>query len=228
MSEDTITDSVTMDNLYVGRYPEWKGSRTIAESQTLLRGTVLGLILYGAVTSVADAGNTGDGTVTALDTLSGAGAVVGAYNLECTVAIADGGSFKLVDPNGIQVAGNLTLTVGAGAATVFEVAGLTFTITDGATNFVVGDKFAVTVAEGSGEAVTLDIAATDGSDIFDSILLDNRTTGVSETLPAPVAESGGFREESLIFGGSTTIDDVRKQMRDKNCYTKSAATLIGV
>ncbi len=38
------------------------------------------------------------------------------------------------------------MTVGAAAATVFEVAGLKFTLTDGSTDFVAGATFTITVA----------------------------------------------------------------------------------
>lgn len=102
-------------------------------------------------TVTADGSNTGDGTVTAVV----AGAVpAGDYNLECTVAVTNGGVFKLEDPNGNIIASELRMDAGAGAATIFVAAGITFTITDGATDFVVGDKFTLAI-ESAGEYALL-------------------------------------------------------------------------
>jgi hypothetical protein len=118
------------------------GATTVKEFTILARKEVA-----DAITVTADAGNTGDGTVTLASVVAGAVVpLVGDYTLECIQAVTNGGVFKLVDPNGAIVASGLTLTVGAGAVTLFEVAGMTFTVTDGATDFIVGDKFALTVA----------------------------------------------------------------------------------
>ena len=121
---------------------------TFAGAATFLKGTILALKeVADAITVAADGGNTGDGTVTAASVVTGPVVpLLGDYNLECIAAVTNGGTFKLEDPNGALVGNNLVMTAGAGVSTVFTVAGMTFTITDGATDFVVGDKFALTVA----------------------------------------------------------------------------------
>jgi len=114
---------------------------------TMAQYTVMGYQVSAVpATGTADVGNTGDGAVTAVAKLSdGKSAIIGSYNLECTAAVANGGTFKLEDPHGNLIAGNLVMTAGAGVATFFEAGGLTFTITDGAADFIVGDKFAIVV-----------------------------------------------------------------------------------
>lgn len=92
---------------------------------------------YGSPTSTPDAGNTGDGTVGSLS-VTGAPRP-GAYNLECTAVAVDAGTFKLVDPNGTVLKSDITVGVAQ------SVNGLDFTISDGAADFAVGDKFAVEV-----------------------------------------------------------------------------------
>lgn len=96
---------------------------------------------YGTVTGTAGAGNTGDGTISALSAANGV--VPGGYKLECIAAAADGGTFALRAPNGSLVSNSLVLT--ASTATPFVVGGLSFTVTPGAADFVVGDSFAIDV-----------------------------------------------------------------------------------
>lgn len=228
MVYDTQSSSRTPDNLVLDGYPLKRGARTLATGD-LARGSVLGKILYtGAVTAVADVGNTGDGTCTALSILPGAGIIPsGAYNLECTAAVTNGGTFKLEDPTGLVISSNISMTAGAGAATVFEVGGVKFTLTDGATDFIVGDLFVVTVVAGAGTVTLLDKTATDGSQYFDSILIE-ATDASSATKKAPVAEAGEFDTRGLVFASGTVYGDVADQMRDANCYLNTSNALVGV
>lgn len=97
---------------------------------------------YGTVTSTPGT-NTGNGTVT---TLSASGdPTPGAWSLVCNTAVANGGVFTLTDPNGTVVSTAVTMTPGVGAATIVNQGGLTFTLTDGTTNFAVGDSFSIAV-----------------------------------------------------------------------------------
>jgi len=98
---------------------------------------------YGTVTSQPGT-NTGNGTVTA-PSVTGTPRP-GAYKLTLVTAVADGGVFKLTDPDGNVVSSNVTMTPGPAGATVINTGGLQFTITDGATNFAVGDSFTIIVA----------------------------------------------------------------------------------
>ncbi len=100
---------------------------------------------YGVVAAGAISG-TGDGTLTALAVHAGSVVEPGTYTLVLKTAVADGGVWKLLDSDGKLVADDITMTPGAGEATVFsDVGGLDFTITDGTANFAVDDSFTITV-----------------------------------------------------------------------------------
>lgn len=111
-------------------------------------GTVMAILTSanaGVVT--ADAGNTGNGVFGAVTV--GNDAITGTYVVEITEAAAEGGTFSVTDPNGDAV--------GTGEVGVaFSAGGLSFTIADGATDFVVGDKWTVAVTAGLGEWVPYD------------------------------------------------------------------------
>jgi phage tail sheath gpL-like len=97
---------------------------------------------YGSVTASALTG-TGNGTLTALSTTGTP--LPGAWTLKVVTAVANGGVWSLTDPNGTIVSSALTMTPGVGAATVFNVGGLQFTLTDGTTDFGLGASFTITV-----------------------------------------------------------------------------------
>lgn len=160
--------------------------------------TVLGEKKVVATSITADVGNTGDGTFTALALAVGPKPIVGSWNVECTFAVTNGGVFKLEDPNGNIVADNLTLRVGAGLATTFNVAGMTFVITDGATDFVAGDKAAIVIGSASGY-LPLEPDAVNGLEEFAGIYL-----GPSIAAATIVA---GAVEDVQILTGDAFIDE---------------------
>ncbi|MBI4798240.1 MAG: head decoration protein [Desulfarculus sp.] len=158
------------------------------QARVLEIGSVLGRITKGAATAAAVAGNTGGGAAGAV-TL-GAKAKLGAYTLTCITAAAGGGVFKVVDPDGIRLGNDLTV----GQAYVGDHINLT--VSDGAPDFAVGDKFTVTVAGGAGKAKAVDFAATDGSQQAAGVLIAKVTapdgvdaTGVAIVRDAVIAPS---------------------------------------
>lgn len=86
--------------------------------------------------------NTGNGTIT-LDATTPilAGAKVGVYSIKCIAAAADGGTFRVSDPDG-YVLGDIVMATGAGAF----ANDIKFALADGSSDFIVGDGFKVTVA----------------------------------------------------------------------------------
>lgn len=154
----------------------------------LLTGMVLGRISKGVAASAAAAGNTGNGLITAAPTV-GQAAKPGVYRLVCIEPAADGGKFAVEDPDGILIG---VATVGVEFTTH-----LTFTIADGAADFVAGDSFTVTVAAGSGKVKQIDFAATDGSNVPCGLLLLDTTaldgadrSGVAIVRNAIVSDAG--------------------------------------
>ncbi len=160
--------STFAEGKYAGEFliSEANGTRsreqvTLALGNNLEAGSVLGKITLGAGSSAAGGGNTGNGAMGAITV--GANAQVGDYVLTITKAAVDAGDFQVVDPQGDVIG------VGAvGAA--FSGGGLSFTLADGAADFVVGDTFTITVAAGSGKYAEMDPAATDGSQVAAGVL----------------------------------------------------------
>ena len=128
--------------------------------RALAIGTVYGKRLFGTPTSDAT-GNTGNGTIGSI--ALGPRARVGDYVIACVVAATDGGIFQVTGPDGVSL--GLALV-----GTAFANDALGFTIADGATDFVVGDTFTLTVPAGDGKAVAVDFAATDGSQVAAGVL----------------------------------------------------------
>lgn len=124
-------------------------------------GTVLGKASTGTATAVADVGNTGDGTFSAVEL--GSDAKDGEYTVEFTAAT----KFKVTDPAGTELKPG---TVGQAYKNDIE-----FTATAGGTAFVVGDKFVVAVALAAGTYGALDLTDTNGLQVASAVLLDNYT-----------------------------------------------------
>lgn len=160
--------------------------------------TLMGKSIVLATSITADVGNTGDGTFTALALAPGGPPRAGSWNLECVGAVVNGGVFKLEDPDGNIVVNDLTMTVGAGAATVFIAGGMTFTITDGATDFIVGDKAAIVITA-DGDFKPLTTGALDGSASVAGIY-------AGESIAAADIVAGDVVDRAMIVGGALTFD----------------------
>jgi hypothetical protein len=164
-------------------------------------------------TMTADGGNTGDGTVTAVAAAAGATPKVGTYELEVTDAVANGGILKLTDPDGNIVASALEMVVAAGGTTIFTEAGLQFTVTDGTTDFIVGDKFTLAVTA-NGKYVVFDPSKVDGSEIPVGIFMGDDIAEADiqagDVEDNPILEHGAkFDDAKLVFDdGSSTLATV--------------------
>lgn len=191
---------------------KFAGADTFVEGTLLARQNVA-----TAITDTPDVGNTGDGTLVAtvvgVDELP----VPGDYNFECTFAVTNGGVFKLEDPNGNIVADNLTLRVGDGLVTTFNEAGIQIAVTEGTTDFVAGDKFALAVVA-DGDLVPFAIGGAAGAGIPLAVLTyDVTRTGAGDE-PIRAMVGGEVRKEKLIIDadgdGSNITDAILDQMRD--------------
>lgn len=198
--KDAVSDDIIL---------QFPGADTYVEGTIMARKAVVEAVTASAFTG------TGDGTVTLATVIAGQVIpLVGAYVLTCTEAIADGGVFKLEDPNGAQVAGGITIDVGAGGATVIEVAGMQFTITDGAANFALGDFATLTVAA-DGDVVIFAVDGAGGAQIPSMIMTYETVATGAEDQSQRAMVSGQVRREKLVIdAGGTVTDSIVDQLRD--------------
>jgi hypothetical protein len=204
VSASFSSDTYSNDALIAGTLPTLAKKKTLLSGQNCVRGTVLGIVMIGAVTAAAIAGNTGTGALTgeAVST-SGNAPKVGVYKVIFVEAETNLGTFVVEDPDGIIVA--------KGKVGVLFDNQITFTIADG-TDFIAGDGFTVTVAAGSGKYKKSATASRDGSQVPAAILAQDcdATSGDEECL---VFERGDFNERALTFGTGHTADTVRATLR---------------
>lgn len=191
---------------------------TAAGAATYLMGTILARkTVADAITAGAFVG-TGDGTLTLATVQPGPIVpLVGAYSLVCTAAVANGGVFNLLDPNGAVVATGITMTPGAGGTTVINEAGMEFTITDGAADFVVGDAAPLTVAA-DGKMVVYAVAGAGGAQIPTEVLtVELVTTGAGDNAVYPLV-TGEINRNRLVINGSAAgvgiTDAIVDSLRD--------------
>jgi hypothetical protein len=186
----------------------------------LLKGQVMGkeMVVLGVASAVT---GTGNGTVTeyALNAV-GAPAKVGTYTLTCIEAITNGGRFQLADPDGIIIASDILIAAGAGGVIVFIGGGMTFKITDGSTDFVVGDYFTLTITAGSKLIPVTDAATVDGSNLPLYILGEEVDATGGDIAGVTAYVEGDFDEQQLAFEGTGTLatsvnfGNVEKTMRE--------------
>lgn len=160
---------------------------TVLSGQNLKAGAILGRVNKGVgrVSTPAVVG-TGNGTITLV--FAGPEVEVGNYLLTCTAAVANGGVFSLVTPSGKAMV-PLTMTPGAGGTTVYTSRHINFTITDGATDFIVGDAFTFVVS------TTAPVVIGTGNGTVSAISLgpDAKTGNYRVECIAAITNSGTFK-----------------------------------
>lgn len=160
---------------------------TLKSGQNLSAGAALGAIPAGTSASAAKSGgNTGNGTFV-LDATTPIlpRAIEGVYTLRCITAVTNGGVFRLEGPHG-TVLGDYTITPGAGG-TVTISEHIKGVLTDGATDFIVGDGFDVTVSALTAKQVEYNPAGTDGSHIISGLLFKNTNATSADTATTALA-----------------------------------------
>jgi hypothetical protein len=222
--------AVKTEGLYLGDVLKYEAEALYCrEPVTVLAGAgadrvlttamVLGRITKGAATGAAVAGNTGNGTITAAPTV-GQAAKPGVYRITCIEPATNGGTFVVEDPDGIVIG---TAVVGTAFTTH-----LTFTISDGAVDFVAGDAFTITVAAGSGKVKQIDFAAADGADKAYGILVADVTApnGVDAKGTAIVNGPAVVATNGLVWPAGATQaqkDAAIAQLKAVNIKTREGA-----
>lgn len=201
----------TPTDLLAGRNPITK-QVTVLSGLTLAAGAVLGRTLRSIGDGSADTGNTGDGTLT----VNGMGdkTKVGDYYLECVETSADGGRFKVLDPDGNRLD---DLTVG----TTYSNEHLDVDLADGGTDFALGDNFTITVSEDPDKKAQLvDSTAVDGSEHPYAVLAQDADASDGDKVTVAYIRAQ-VNEDALSFGGSDTIDTHREEMEAKGLIPRS-------
>ena len=185
----TFTEGKHSEEFLISESPGFRSrdTLTILSGNSLSAATVLGAATLAAAVAAAVAGNTGNGTCSAV--VVGAGAQPGVYRL---IAIA-ATKFLVSAPNGVEAG---VATTGA----AFTGGGLTFTLTAGGAAFVAGDSFTITVAAGSGKAVAINPAATDGTQNACGILLRNTNATDADKKAAVITRDAEVRASDLNWG----------------------------
>lgn len=173
---------------------------TILSGQGKLKtGTVVGKIATASASSAAKSGgNTGDGTLT-LDVTTPviAGAMAGVYKVRFVAAATNGGQFEVEDPTGVVI----------GTASVGDTwsEGVKFVIADGATDFVVGDGFDITVAAGSGKWTQIGFANIDGTQKASGIVIEAQDASSADAEAAVLVKDAQIVANQLTWpDGATT------------------------
>lgn len=144
---------------------------------------------------------------------------LGAYLVTCTAAATHGGVFKVTDPDGNIIQTGITIPPGAGNSIAFENEEIVGTITDGSTDFIVGDYFTITVTIQPRQVLKLDKTATDGSSVPYAVAAENIDASAAAKEGVGYFE-GEFNQRALIFATGTDIEDARDDMRDLGMLVK--------
>lgn len=189
---------------------------TFGGADTVVEGSLLARQSVDVAIADTPAG-TGNGTLIATVVGVDEAPIPGAWVLECTFAITNGGVFKLTDPNGNIVADNLTLRVGDGLVTTFNVAGMQLAVTEGSTDFVAADTFTLTVVA-NGKMVPFVIGGVAGAGVPSAVLTADVVAAGAGDEPFRPMISGEVRKEKLIIDadgdGSNITSAILDQLRD--------------
>lgn len=188
-----------------------RGTALITGGALLPRGTIMGKVSIGAVTSAAKGGgNTGTGTNTLLT--AGTKTKPGIYQLRFLTAT----TFTLTDPDGDPLPNGAALGAYANP-------NINFTTTAGGTAFVAGDGFDITVAAGSNSWRKSVKTAVDGSQVPSAILCDQADASGGD-VNSGLYLTGEFNENRVFFDNSWTLVELRDLLRAWNVFLKTAIT----
>lgn len=149
---------------------------TLKTGQNRVAGAVLGANVAGTSASAAKSGgNTGNGALT-LDATAPIqpGIKEGVYVVRAIAAAVNSGTFRVEDPDG-----NVLGDVAVGATFSDDIK---FVIADGATDFIVGDGFDITISALTYKHLEYDPAGTDGAQTVSGILMKNTNATAADTL----------------------------------------------
>ncbi|HET6606739.1 MAG TPA: head decoration protein [Rhodopila sp.] len=204
-SESYVPDQLIAGNLKLVTQPI-----VLAAGSKLPRGTVLGQQTSYSVSTAAGT-NTGNGTIGSVSAEKGA--LVGNYMITA-ISVTE---FNVTDPEG-----NLLGEATVGTAWNDEIG---FTITAGATAFVAGDSFTVTVVDSIGNFIESVKTASDGSQVPCAILAD-----FADATNGPVSTGayvmGEFNANAISYDSSWTPELLTTALRPYSIFLKGSVSAI--
>jgi len=171
---------------------------TVLDGQNLAALQVVGKVARATPTTGTAGTNTGNGTCGSVT--AGQKTKVGTYTLLCIAAASNSGTFEVKDPDG-NILPNATVAV------AYVNPQLNFTIADGSTDFAIGDKFTIPVAEGSGKYVAFDQDAVDGSEDAAGFLIADVDASAADTLGVIIERDALVAMDNLVWPADITADE---------------------
>lgn len=157
---------------------------------------------------------TGNGTVSGI-TL-GPDAKPGNYRLEITAAITNSGEFKLTGPDGAIIEQGFIVAGAGGTFVGANKRALNFTLTEGSTDFAVGDAFNIAVFNelNGGKAVAWDPTAVDGRQTAAGVLYAAVNATAGDMAGVIVDQPAVVRKAALSWGAAITAAQKESAYRD--------------
>jgi hypothetical protein len=217
ISSNLLGDNAQVPGAYSAHYTP---DQLIADSRTLVsdpillgagtykRGAVLGQQTVYPIIGAVGPANTGNGVLSALSTTKTS--QIGVYTLTAT----DATDFALVDPQS-NALGHVTV----GTPFAGEIG---LTLTAGATAFVAGDSFTLSVADAVGVFVSCVKTAVDGSADPVAILADDVTATSVVSTGAYVA--GEFNAAALTYDAGWNPALLFAGLRKVGIHAKASVT----
>ncbi len=186
-----------------------------ASALTYILGVIMAKLMVAAG-AITDGTNTGNGTATLLALAPGGPPMPGAWNLECILAgVTHGGRFKLEDPNGERVGGDLNMSDVAGDTLLVSEGGIEVLLTDGSTNFIAGDSFSLAITDLGGKWTPWVEDAVDGSGEAKGVMPGAKTSTGAEDQYGRMLVSGQVHFLDLsVQAGGTVPQKALDQLRD--------------
>ncbi len=148
---------------------------------------------------------TGNGIISGLSL--GPDAKTGQYRVENIAAITNGGEFKVVSPDGDIVATGFIVAGAGGTLVLADQRQLNLTITDGSTDFLIGDFFEVFVFNelAGGKVVEWDPTTFDGRDDVAGVLYAAVDASAADKAGVVVSRNAEVRKADLRFATAITV-----------------------
>lgn len=166
---------------------------TVLSGQNLTLGTVIGKITKTTpTTGTADSGNTGGATISAVT--AGSKVKKGIYTIECLSYVASPLSLnvRVLDPDGAVLK-----SISAFGAYLSDQ--INFTLTNGSPVIATGDKWTITVADGSGKVKGIDFNGVDGSQEAYGVLAEAVDASSGDVVGVAVVRNAIIVADNLVY-----------------------------